>query len=646
MARFIQGTCGLANIDNDDRVRAEDVTYDNSAGLFPPGTDTVQEALEAAGGGGAVADMTPTVSGLAFGSQDQTKQLNSLGEGVSIDTGTNRATARYNAESAGTPQAALYSNCIFDDNRSTQTAGTSTSDAITTVNGGDISDSQYVTSITTTNNANTSVTNVGDSIFQANLGSIKSAQVLNSIVVANGSTLDTSTFDRACLQVSGLTAAGIGFEGATMLGSLTTVGVTEARESMFLASNAGVAIDQQGRQSLYVGNQTANEVITDRDAYISSYDRFFLRTLRAGTGPNVAMYDPSTAELTYDSLAASLPAKQPTTQGAQFGINSSGNASDVNGRDSFSNYAAGPVQLTGVSSVGNNQYTGSSPATTSFTNVIALGRLHSFLNASSISDSMIACNIIASPTITSITESNIVAPRAGSVTLSYSGPLTGFNCHSSGSISCSTDPLYSTVLSSGGTVNPNITNLVLSAQPAAGSIVMAGSGNTLIQSSGTGVIYNHAFSNCCVLANGATPVVPLGNDQLVSNHSAIRVPNLGSTAIVSTSFLPVAHNGATGLVQPILSPLFSRVYRAIAATVAGGAATFTIGSGINPSTSGYGFQATIRNTSGTVAYVGQIQNVSATSVTIQVFSSVNAVAGAPTMAPAPAGIIVHFCMQF
>lgn len=598
----------------------------------------------------APVDMTPTVSGLAFGSQDQTKELNSLGAGVSIDPSVNRATARYNAVSVGTPQAALYSNCIFDDNRSTQTAGTSTSDAITMVNGGDISDSQFVSSITEANNANTSVTSVGDSIFEANLGSIKSAQVLNSIVVANRSTLDSSTFDRSCLQVSGLAAPGIGYEGATMLGSLTPVNVTSMRESMFLASNAGVPVDQQGRQSLYCGNLSQNETINDREAWFSSYDRFFLRTLRNDPSPpDICYYDPGTAELTYGAPPVpALAAKQPNTLGGQYGISSLGNASDVNGRNSFVNYAAGPPQLSGVSSVGSSQFQVNNPGLSSFVNSIFLGRTHSFNAVQSVTDTLLAANIVTGANISQITTSNIIVPKAGSLTFTYAGAVTGANIVSSGAVICVSDPLYSTVLASGGSVTPAGSNLVLATNQGAGSISMNGSGNSLVLSAGNSVVYNWpvGVSNSCALQNGASVVTPSASNQLCSNHLSLRMPNINAAGVADINTLPMAFSSTTGLISPTLSSLLSRVYRAVGTTTAAGQVTFTPGGSVNPSTVGYSFQATVRNASTTVAYTCSINAVTATSVTVQAFQSTTVVLASPSMVPAGAGIIVHFSMAY
>lgn len=48
-------------------ISADQVSYDNSLNLYPPGTDNVQEALEAAAGGGGAVLATPVVFGSVFG---------------------------------------------------------------------------------------------------------------------------------------------------------------------------------------------------------------------------------------------------------------------------------------------------------------------------------------------------------------------------------------------------------------------------------------------------------------------------------------------------------------------------------------------------------------------------------------------------
>ena len=650
MARYIQGSCGVANIDNDDHIRAEDVTYDNSAGLFPPGTDDVQTALEAAGGGGGgAAEMTPAVAGTAYGLQDTTNLSNLLGRDV--NAGAVSSTGRFLPQSVGTTQQAVYSFAIYDENSCVSDGSTAVTNAITQVNNCELANCQISASSLSATNTLLSDTVVNNALVCASTSQLQGgATVRNDALYLNDSQLKGAQLEQACLHVTGLVAPGASFDGGTMMGSVTQVAVSNMRESMFLASNAGSPIDQQGRQSLYVGNQSTNETINDRECWLSSYDRFFLRTLRNDSSPpDVCYYEPGSAEITYGPApVATLPLKQPNAAGSQFGISSLANGSEVNGRGSFAGYAAGPAQLTGVTAVGNNLFAINNPSLTSFSNSIVIGRSHTFTSAQTVSDSLLCANVVTGAGISQINSALFVVPKASSLSFTYAGSATGPCIVSSGAIICVSDPLYSTVLSSGGTVTPAGSNLVLCANQGSGSVSMVGSGNSLVLSAGNSVTYNWpvGVSNTCVLHNGTSIVLPSASSQLCSNHTSFRMPNYNSVATADVNTLPLGFNSATGLVAPTLSALLSRVYRAVGTTVAGGTVVFTPGGSINVSTAGYAFNATVRNASATVAYVAQIQAVTAVSVTVAVYQSTTVVLASPSMVPAPAGIIVHLSMCY
>lgn len=301
MARFIQGTCGLANIDNDDRIRAEDVTYDNSDGLYRPGTDTVQLALEAAGGGASVAEMTPTVAGTAYGLQDDAKELNSLGKGVNSAIATARSSARYNPTIPGNPQSASYSDCIFDDNRCVQDASTGLANSIASINETGISGMTAAASLVLANTSTLAAVPVENSIAVLNTTNVGVApSLLDSTIVANSSGFNGTTLKKTIVCASRFNATGLDLSGSTVIGDGSNLVTTNVRESVFLASSSGAVVSQAGKQSLYVGNQSSAETVNDREAWISSFDRFYLRTLRADAAPlNVCFYNAGTAEVTY-----------------------------------------------------------------------------------------------------------------------------------------------------------------------------------------------------------------------------------------------------------------------------------------------------------------------------------------------------------
>lgn len=632
-------------------VTAEDVSYDAAPG-YPPGTDNVQEALDyLVGATPTIAEMMPTVAGTAFGTQDTGAELNSLGRDVSL-TAT-RSTARYLAAASGTPQDATYTSCIFDSNRSGQDATTNLSDTIASINETSLVGANLTASTIVANTSTLTNVPCGNSILQLNTTNAANATILDSAIVANSSSFDASNCDKTVVLASRLNAASVAMEGGVFVGDASNVALTNLRESVFVASSSGAVVSQSGHQSLYLGNQSLAETIPDRQAWISSYDRFFLRTLRSDAVPtDVVHYDPVTAEITYGPVptppAYVLPAKLPTVLGGQYGINSLVNNSEVNGRNSFNNYSLGPVSLSGVTAVGQQLYQASVPGTNNFTNSIFLGRTHQFPGAGTIQNSLIAATIVGNAGISGISESNMIVPRASSLLLNYSGACTGACFVSSNVVTCVSDPTYSCVFSSGGSVNPATSNLVLCENQNGGSVTMAGSGNTLISSSNAAVVYvwPAGVSNCTVIRSGAAAVTPSTNNQLAANHASLLMPNISAVGTAGNTTSPIAFNSATGLISPTLSPLLSRVYRAVGTTTGAGQVIFTPGSGVDPSVAGVSFTATVRNTSTTVAYTCQINAVSATSVTVQVFNSVTVVLASPSMTASGAGIIVEFVMAY
>ena len=596
---------------------------------------------------GTVSEMTPTVLGTAFGEQDRVKQLNSLGEGVSISAATAQATARYNASVAGTPQAAVYISSIFDDNRNSQNATTSVNNSVASINETGIGDSAITTSTVLANTSTLTGTPVTDSITTLNVtGAGGGATMLASTVVANKSTLNSATMDKTVMVANNLNAGGLNLVRATVVGDATSAVMGSLLDTAFIASGGAQPVTMNGAAALYLGNQSATETVATREAWISSYDKFFLRTLRQATAANVAVYNANTAELTHTPFINLLPLKQPAVLGGQYGISSSANGSEVNGINSFTNYAAGPAALTGVTSVGNNQYQASTPASNSFVNDIFLGRLHQFTGASSIQNTLIAANTVGISSITKILDCNMVVPRSASLTFGYSGEINGACFMSSGSVTNVIDPQYATVLSSGGTVNPGQTNLVLASGLAGSSVVMNGTGNTLIKSSSSALAYNWpaGISNTTVIQGGNLTIAPTANGQLCASHSTLRMPNLTNAATTNNQ-RPVVFDPSTGYLTPTSDTLTSRTARFSGTTNASGQVTFNTGV-VSATAANVSIQATVRNASTTVAYVAQVNAVTASSFTIQVFNSVTVVLASPSMAPSGAGITVTASMSY
>lgn len=627
-------------------ITADEVEYTAAPG-YPPGTDNVQEALDyLVGATPVIAEMTPTVAGTAYGLQDDAKELNSLGKDINIAVATARATARYQAIVPGTTQAATYADCIFDDNRCLQNGSTALANSIASINSTGISDCLITASTVLANTSTLTTVPVADSITVLNTTNAGGATLLrDSVLALNASSVSGATMDKSVLVTSRFNAPGTDLSGTTIVGDAANLNTITMPQSLFVASSAGQTIDFGGSEAAYIGNQSATETISNRECWISSYDRFFLRTLRNATGTNVAIYDPASAELTYSSLATALPDKQPTTQGGQFGINSTANVSEVNGRNSFNNYAAGPPQLTGVTAVGQQLYQASVPASNGFVNDIFLGSRHQFPGATSIQNSLIATHIVGNATISQITDCNMVVPRASSLTLNYTGQATGASFHSSGSIACISDPLHAAVFSSGGTVDPGTSNLVLCENRPGGLVTMSGSGNTLISSSSAAQTYSWpaGINNSTVIRSGADPVTPSASGQLAVSHTSFRFSNLAAGTSGNSVHL-MSFSLANGLVRHVISSDFSRVLRRVGTTNGASQVVFSTGT-ITPLPDS-AISLTVQNASTSVFYGAQVVAIGASSVTAIVFNSVSAVAGSPTMVPSGAGITVHMNMSY
>ena len=572
--------------------------------------------------------MTPFAEGTAFGETSAGKTL--LGYGV--DAGSNNIGLW--CSSTGSPQPASNSSssitAFFDTDVDSATLlnGIYLGDG-GSINGTNFSDSIFFERDSTLTGLNDWTENtIMLNKFTANGGDI----ITSSVALISGQFVTDSQFDKSILIGDMTRAGGVGVSDCILIRTPDPFG------TLTMASD-----------SCAISNGQSTEVLSPGDFMCETFDRYFLKTLRFdNTSGQIAYYEPGSGELTYgpEPVPYTLPTKQPTVVGGQFGINSAANASEVNGRNSFNNYSAGPPQLTGVTAMGQQLYQASTPGSNTFTNDIFLGRSHQFPSATSIQNSLIAASVVGNAAISKILDCNMVVPRASSLTFGYNGEINGANFHSSGSVACNTDPVYASVFSSGGTVNPGATNLVCSSAPAANSIIMNGQGNTLIQSSSSAITYNFpAFLNCCAINSGTIITLPDANSQFSSNHSSFRMPNILTIATADNSTAPLAFNSVTGRISPTLSSLLSRVYRNIGTTNAAGQVVFTPGGGINTSTVGIVFTATVRNASTTISYNAQVINVTATQITVQIFNSVLVVVGA-SMVPSGAGIIVHFTMEY
>jgi hypothetical protein len=455
--------------------------------------------------------------------------------------------------------------------------------------------------------------------------------ITRSIALMTGQFVTDSQFDRSLLIGDMTRMDGSGVNDALCIRTPSPVG------TLTMADNSGC-----------ISNGQLSKVMSNGEFLVETYSSYFFKTLRQdNTTGNIAYYNPVDGELTFGGLPTpyTLPVKQPTIIGGQFGINSSSNNSEVNGRNSFNNYSAGPVALSGVTAIGNNLYQNSVPGTNNFTNSIFIGRSHQFTGANLIQNSLIAAQITGVATITGISECNMVVPRAASLSLNYAGAVTGANFFSSGTVTCLSDPLYSSVFSSGGTVNPGTANMVLCENQSAGAIRMLGQGNTLISSSSTAQTYNWpaGINNSTVIRSGANAIAPTATSQLAVNHTSFLFPNISAGA-ASNVVYPVTFNQGTGLISHVISADLSRVLRRVGTTNATGQIVFSTGT-ITPLADS-AISLTVRNASTTVAYTAQVIAIGLSSVTVQVFNSVTVVLASPSMTASGAGIIVHMNMSY
>jgi hypothetical protein len=584
----------------------------------PPGTPAVSTP------------MTPFVEGIAFGETNPGRTL--LGYGV--DNTSNNIGLW--CSSSGSPQEFTNASSSITSFFDTRLDSSQLQNGIYTGQGGDLRSSNLSNSLFMERN----------SILQNQTDWTENMMMLNNFT-AN----PNDSITRSLAFMTGQFSTDSRLDQGLLIGDMTGVDHPGIFDALCLRTPGSTRNLTMGENTGYIGNGQATIVMNPGDFVMETYNSYFLKTLRPDTSSGqIAYYEPGTGELTYGAAPGSytLPDKLPTVLGGQYGVNSLANASDVNGRNSFNNYSAGPVQLTGVSAVGNNLYTASAPGLTTFTNDIFLGRNQSFNSAQSISNSLIATNNVTGANISQINGCNLIVPSSGGLTFSYAGAVTGANFVSSGTIICASDPLYSTVISSGGSVAPGGSNLIVISNGGGGAVTMNGTGNSVILSSGASLAYNFpvGVSNSCLISNGLATVNPSASGQLCANHSTLRMPSISAVGVVDINTSPMAFSSTTGLISPTLSPLLSRVYRAVGTTTAAGQVTFTPGGSINPSTVGYSFTATVRNASTTVAYTAQIVAVSLTSVTVQVFNSVTVVLASPSMTPSGAGIIVHFQMAY
>ena len=578
--------------------------------------------------GPGASPMTPSIEGTAFGTTDM------LG----------RTQLGYQVDNSSSNNIGLWSSSTGAPQETTNSTSSVTAFVDTPMLGAQMQNGVYLGET-----SNITGSNLSNSIMLARASDlVNQTDWTENIMLLNGFTANPNdSVTRSLAMISGQFVTDTAVNEGILLGDMTNTFGGTVDNVICVRTRGGIGTVGLADGCCYIGTGDNSILSAAGDCIIADYQRFFLRMLRNdNTSGEIVYYDSGSGELTYgpEPGVYVLPAKKPTILGGQYGISNSGNANEVNGLNCFDNYSTSPPQLVSVTAVGSGLYQGSIPANNSFLSCIFMGRSHQFTGASIVRDSMILANIIGTPGITSVTEANILCSRSGSVTLGYAGALTGCNFVSSGSINCLGDPLDSVVFSSAGTVNPGSSNLVLCENRTGGSVVMAGAGNTLITSSSTAVSYSWpaGVSNATVIKAGINAIIPTANGQLAVNHTGFLFPNLPSATAANSTF-PVGFSQATGQISYYSSTDYSRVLRRVGNTNASGQIVFS--TGVITPLANSAVSLTVRDASTTIAYTAQVIAIGASSVTVQVFQSTNAMVG-PTMVPAGAGITVHMNMSY
>lgn len=578
-----------------------------------------------------VSPMTPFVEGVAYGSTD-TSGRTQLGYGVD-NSSTNVGLWSSSSGGAQSPFNSSVSVTAFTD---TECSSARCREGIYLGDRGSIKGSTLDLSIMMQRN----------SIIENQADWSHNTMILTDFTANPSDSLTNST-----AIVSGQFVTDTQIDQGILVGDMTGVSGNGVRDTLCIRTPGAPVSStlELARDSAYIGNGQIAKVMASGEFLVETYNDYYIKTLAPGTGSETeyVTYDSGSGQVTTSPIPTPyvLPVKQPNVQGGQYGINSVANASEVNGRNSFNNYSAGPVALSGVTAVGQQLYQNSVPGTNNFTNNIFLGRSHQFTGAGLIQNSMIAATITGNVGISGISESCMIVPRASSLLLGYTGNCTGANFHSSGVVTCTSDPSYSSVLSSGGTVNPGVGNLVVCENQSGGSIVMSGSGNTFISSSSADVTYNWpaGINNSTVIKSGPNTVTPNAGTQLAVSHTSFLIPNLVAGA-AGNAVYPATFNLGTGRISHVISADFSRILRRVGTTNASGQIAFSTGA-ITPLADS-AISLTVRNASTTVSYNAQVISIVLNTITVQVFNSVTVVLASPSMTASGAGIIVHMMMSY
>lgn len=279
-----------------------------------PGVSNVQDAIDALGSATpTVAPMTPVARGTAFGQIDapsDSRNMNALGYAVNTSPGMSNCIDLYTSSPFGQVQEMIVSDSLCLDNRDIQNTNTRVSNSSAVLNENVMPGA--VLSVSTIHSNQSDLTNCETLNCVLNIDNVSCNKLYaqQSVIVGSDSTLKTSTADRSVILTTRASIVGLNIEGCCIIGSLDPMNIANTAENLILASNAagGATVNILGRQCAYLGNQARAETVNDREFVVSSYDRFFLDTLREDIGPQICYYDPTTDEITRgDPQPAPIP---------------------------------------------------------------------------------------------------------------------------------------------------------------------------------------------------------------------------------------------------------------------------------------------------------------------------------------------------
>jgi hypothetical protein len=481
--------------------------------------------------------------------------------------------------------------------------------------------------------------------FLTNTNFSNSTLFLNAFSTGDGDTVRNSV---AAITGEFLTHPST-FDNSILLGNMFNVAGTVG-QAICLKPTRGLAPITMADNSVYIGNGSVPATLNANEFHVGPYTSFKFDTIPAATAPEVLYYNNATSAVTRGALPVApgyvLPQKLPTTLGGTFGINSVSGRSEVCGNNSFTNYAASPVQLAGMTAIGQSLFSANIPASTTFTDSIVMGNTQVFPRLITMASSILALHN-TNMAMTRITDSIAILPKSGSVTSTYIGQMTNATMVSSATVNMSRNPNCTSMLASGGSINPGETNLVLSSNIVGNIDLSGGTGNTFIQSFNAGLNYTlGAFNNCTILHSSDIPALPTADRQLVISHDTIRAPTFVTVTATTnpTQYLCYQNNSKTFVT--VNSNTMSRVMRGPATTNASGIATFSIATlGLASAVDVYA-NANARNNSSTIAYTCNIIAVTTAAVTIRVFRSTTVVLAAQSMVSAGAGIVLDIAVHY